>query len=47
MPVNVYKVKNDSYCEKDYIDIQQNYMKRNVKWEGEIYWQNMQSAELQ
>jgi hypothetical protein len=44
---NIYKVKNDFYCEKDYINIQQQHMKRNVKWFGSLYWEKVQSSELQ
>ena len=36
MHFNVYKVNNDFYCEKCYFEIQQ-YLKRNLEWEGYLY----------
>jgi hypothetical protein len=41
---SIFKVKNDFYCEKCYIEIQQQHMKRNnVKWGGYLYWESLQS----
>jgi hypothetical protein len=43
---NIFKVKNDFYCEKCYFEIQQQHMKRrnNVKWGGYLYWESLQSS---
>lgn len=40
---NVYKIKNKFYCGKDYIEIQQQHMKRGVKWFGDLYWEKLKS----
>ena len=45
---NVYRVKNDFYCEEDYFEIQQQHMKRNVKWFGDLYFESVkESSDLQ
>jgi hypothetical protein len=44
---NIYKVKNDFYCEKDYIEIQQRHIEKGIIWNGELYWEKVQSPDLQ
>lgn len=44
MTFNFYKVKTDFYCQKCYIDIQQNHMKRNVKWYGFLYFESVKES---
>jgi hypothetical protein len=41
---NVYKVKNDLYCEKDYVQIQLQHAKRNMNWGGYLYWESMKES---
>jgi hypothetical protein len=36
---NVYKVKNDLYCEKDYFEIQLQHKKRGIDWGDYLYFQ--------
>jgi hypothetical protein len=46
--LSIFKVKNDFYCQNCYFEIQQNHMKRNIKWGGLLYWESLQSnPELQ
>jgi hypothetical protein len=45
---NVYKVKNDFYCEEDYFDIQIAHEIRGIKWFGELYFESVkESSDLQ
>ena len=41
---NVYKVKNDLYCEKDYFRIQLQHAKRGMNWGGYLYWENIKES---
>ena len=41
---NVYKVKNDLYCEKDYFEIQLQHAKRGMNWGGFLYWENIKES---
>ena len=45
---NVYKVKNDLYCEKDYFEIQLQHAKRGINWGGYLYLESVkESPDLQ
>ncbi len=41
---NVYKVKNDLYCERDYFEIQLQHAKRGTNWGGYLYFESVKES---